>query len=290
MALSRRLRVLAYHGIEDPASFAAHLDLLVADWHPVSATEVVADFAGEVALPPNAVWITFDDGHRSVVETALPLLSTRDLPATMFVCPALVEQRLPFWWDVVEAASEQPLRTFKAMADADRRTRVAGLWEHLDRPTRTELSGRVATEAELQRWQDAGLSLGNHTLDHPMLDRCDAAEQERQIVEADAWLDAFVGDDRLRLFAYPNGHATPAANELLGTLGYSLAALFDHRANRRPVERVASLQRPPIISRLRMSDTAAPSYLRSVLHGWRPWLSRASEARHRTVRRLVGAR
>ena len=89
--LRGRLRVVAYHGVDDPEAFRRQLDLVVSRYESVCGADVVAAMNGGPPLPERAVWITFDDGHSSVVEHALPLLRERGMSATLFVCPGLVD-------------------------------------------------------------------------------------------------------------------------------------------------------------------------------------------------------
>ena len=87
--------VLMYHRVGNPdhpttnvttAQFRAHLDYLQAnDFEVVPLVRVVeATELGE-SLPPRTVAITFDDGYRSVGDTAHALLTERGWPYTVFV-------------------------------------------------------------------------------------------------------------------------------------------------------------------------------------------------------------
>src|SRR5262245_24222808 len=108
---ARRLRVLAYHGVSDPIAFAAQLDHIVELYEPVSGEVVSQSLRSRRPLPPRGLWITFDDGSASVIRHALPALLERDVPATLFVCPGLLEDGSAFWWQRVEAAlAAGPLR------------------------------------------------------------------------------------------------------------------------------------------------------------------------------------
>src|SRR5688572_19729559 len=44
-----------------------------------------------------ALALTFDDGLRSNVEVAYPILARLGLPATLFVCPGLIDERRWLW-------------------------------------------------------------------------------------------------------------------------------------------------------------------------------------------------
>jgi peptidoglycan/xylan/chitin deacetylase (PgdA/CDA1 family) len=270
---AHQLRVLAYHRVPDRAAFARQLDHLVERYHPVSGAEVADALASGSTLPPRSVWVTFDDGDPSVVSHGLPALEAAGVPATVFVCPLLVRDGSAPWWRVVEAAGaagvgaevegrhltgRSLVRALKRVPDAERRAVLARLVA--EAPEAAQPTGPLAlTEADLRRWLGAGLEIGNHTWDHPCLDRCEPAEQRRQLTEAHEWLAAFLGRHP-RLFAYPNGDHTAAAEAVLAELGYEVGLLFDHG--------LADLHQPPLrISRLRLDSDADVSRCRAVLSG-----------------------
>ena len=57
------------------------------------------DFAQaiEAAAGKMRVMFTFDDGWKDNYTNALPVMRTRGIPATVFLCPGLVGRTLPFW-------------------------------------------------------------------------------------------------------------------------------------------------------------------------------------------------
>jgi len=287
----RRLRVLTYHDVAEPADFRSHLDQLLRWFTPVAGAQVAAAFAGGPALPDSSVWVTFDDGDPSVVRRALPVLAEVGVPATLFVCPAFVVSGCPPWWETVAAAVEhgrRPARwsgpwvfpdavsALKAVPDAERRAVVDDLAGQLRAAGLSSWGPGSLTVDDLRRWIDAGGEVGNHTWDHPCLDETDPADQRRQIVDAHDWL---VEHDVLgtRLFAYPNGDWTPESEAVLAELGYDLALLHDHR--------LASVDQPRYqVSRLRVGPTASAARVRAILSGLHPL------AYHQVVTRARGRR
>jgi peptidoglycan/xylan/chitin deacetylase (PgdA/CDA1 family) len=146
-------------------------------------------------LPPRAVWITFDDGDPTVVDVAQPVLDEAGITASMFVCPAVIGTQTPFWWQIAYRAIDEGLalqnewRTWtdhravtalKLIDDTQRRRVVARaeaeLRERMGHPYRV---AQLSVE-QLRRWISAGHHIGNHTWDHPCLDRCSVEEQRRQ--------------------------------------------------------------------------------------------------------------
>ena len=87
--------VLMYHRVGNAdhpstnvteAQFRAHLDYLETEgFNVVPLARVVEALEANRPLPPRTVAITFDDGYRSVGETAHPMLEARGFPYTVFV-------------------------------------------------------------------------------------------------------------------------------------------------------------------------------------------------------------
>jgi peptidoglycan/xylan/chitin deacetylase (PgdA/CDA1 family) len=271
-ATRRRLRVLAYHGVDEPVGFARQMRHVCDHYEPVSAREVVAAVRGPATLPDRAVWVTFDDGLPSVVEHGLSTLRDAGVPATMFVCPGLIDAGSPHWWDIVDTAATHgldipstdlpanapPVTCLKTLPDLERRRIVDALARELA-ARGILVPQRQLTLTELASWEAAGNDLGNHSWDHPCLDRCEPSEQRCQVADADAWLRER-GPDGLRIFAYPNGNATQTVEETLRELGYDLALLFDHRLASTSDHRYR-------VSRLRVSTTASDARFAAILSG-----------------------
>jgi peptidoglycan/xylan/chitin deacetylase (PgdA/CDA1 family) len=83
-----------------PAQFRRHLELLARHCTPIGVDELCAGLDGE-PLPPNPVMITFDDGYRSNVEVALPMLRELGMPAVFFIATRFVTERRLYWWEAL---------------------------------------------------------------------------------------------------------------------------------------------------------------------------------------------
>ncbi len=281
-ANARRLAVLAYHGVDDPAGFEWQLDLLARRMHPVSLDDVLRALAGE-PLPSAAVLVTFDDGHPSVLSDGAPLLRARGIPAVAFVCPGLVGTNQPFWWTEVETlyaagarlahASVQASASaaglvgwLKTVPDDRRREALAELREVAPRVRAT--AAQLAS-ADVRGLRDAGVEVGNHTWSHPCLDRCADGEPERQVERAHDRLTELLGAAP-RAFAYPNGNHDPRAEAALTRLGYVAGFLFDHRL----AQVSGSGTHPLRLSRLRVSSTTSEDRFALIISGLHTGLHR----------------
>ena len=280
---AQRLAVLAYHGITDPASFGAQLDRLRQLATPVSVQDVERSLAEGRPLPPRSVLVTFDDPDRTVLRHALPELVARRIPAAAFVIAELVGTEKPFWWH--EAAflarhggrarmlpgggsADRVLALLKAMPDPDRRRSLAELRVSAARrpPGREQLRPE-----DLRTLRDADVAVGNHTLGHPSLRRCDEATVHAEIAGAHRVLTGWLGEAPTA-FAYPDGGFDERADAVLRRLGYRLGFLSDHRLGPR-------LPAHPLrISRLQVDSTTSTRRFDTILSGLEP-----------AVQRLLGA-
>lgn len=240
--LPRGLRVLAYHAVHDDEHFRQQMNWLTRHFRPVGASEAIEVLRG-VRKVSRPLWVTFDDGDPSVVDTALPILDENGIRATVFVCPGLVDTTEPYWWDIVEAAARvgievdgrpvnsTDVRRLKSQPDPVRRDWVARIRRVMESQRGAPLRKPQITLEQLQRWVRAGHTVGNHSWDHPLLDQSEPEAQRNQIIRAHDWLETR-GLMSTRLFAYPNGNSTHQAMNLLTDLGYELAVIFDHRIAR----------------------------------------------------------
>lgn len=269
-----RLRILAYHDIPDPKVFDRQMAHLVDRYICVDGPPQLEDRS---AKPP--VWVTFDDGDPTIVEHAMEILDKYNINATAFVCPGVIDTDTPFWWEIVQAAVEAGLTVdgrrieanevnrLKGVQDDERREIVAVIRDELTVRTGRRFARQQITIDQVDRWIRAGHSVGNHSWDHPLLDRCRPEEQIRQVDVAHGWfIDRGFGEPAW--FAFPNGSWSAVAETRLRDLGYMGCLLFDHR--------LASVDDPMRMSRLRVSGTdteseyaAKVSGVHSAVMGWR---------------------
>ncbi|MFE0105739.1 polysaccharide deacetylase family protein [Streptomyces sp. NPDC059009] len=267
---ARRLAVLGYHGVEDPAAFAAQLDHLHARACPVSLRQVEAALHEGRPLPARAVLVTFDDGERSVLTHGLPLLRERGIPAVCFVVAGLVGTDEPFWWDGLSDAQQYALKQLPYEEFRRARARLPRA------PRRPQL-----TPEELRELRDGGVEIGNHTLTHPRLDRCADTVVREEVTAAHELLTGHLGTPP-GSFAYPNGDFDARADRLLAGLGYRTGFRYDHRLTD-PADR-----HPLRLSRLRVSTRTTPARFETALSGLQPAVYRAGLAAFSAARRLRG--
>lgn len=209
--------VLCYHGVRDGGRAAtmvggdlhvrvstleAHCRVLRALCTPLSGAQFRAVAAGEMPVPPRAALVTFDDGYRSVLTRALPVLDRYGIPAVVFACTGPIARGERFWYDALAAREgDAAVALLKARPYEEwrRRTVAAGTAAGPDDPnaplTVDELRALAAHPL---------IEIGAHTVDHPILAMAPPEVQEREIAGSRDTLALWLGAAPA-LFAYPNG-------------------------------------------------------------------------------------
>ncbi|MGV9270849.1 polysaccharide deacetylase family protein [Kitasatospora sp. NPDC003701] len=279
LAATRRLAVLAYHGVDDPRTFALQMARLVRIARPVSLARVEQAVHSGRPLPARSVLVTFDDGDRSVLTEGLPVLTRLRIPAAAFVVTELIDSDRPFWWSeasylasrggtargLAGCAPGAVVRRLKTLPDGDRRAALAELRESAR--TRAPRQEQL-TRHDLLTLHRSGVAIGNHTAGHPCLDRCEDATLRDEITSAHHALTGWLDGEEPTAFAYPNGNVDQRADTVLRRLGYRVGFLFDHRHDR------LLPRRPLRISRLRVNSTTSRDRFDTILSGLHPAVHR----------------
>ncbi|EAR21263.1 polysaccharide deacetylase family protein [Nitrococcus mobilis] len=181
-------------------------------------------------LPRRAVSVSFDDGYRDNVDIALPILRRLGVHATFFIATGFLNGTC-MWNDrVIEAVRrlngvgldlreftgkrfELPaelharssvlqaiLRAIKYLPFAQREAGVS----LIEGQAASRATGLMMREADVRALTQAGMGLGAHTVNHPILSQLSVAEARSEIVESRKTLESITGRG-VRLFAYPNG-------------------------------------------------------------------------------------
>ncbi len=130
--------------------------------------------------------ITFDDGFRSVLENALPILKERNLPAAIF-CATGYFGATPDW---------------------------------IQEPNHPDRKERIMTEEELKTLDNGTIIIGSHTVSHPFLHRLSPEEISREFEASRQTLEKLTTQP-VTLLAIPFGKYPPEVFTLARQAGYS---------------------------------------------------------------------
>ncbi len=227
----------------------------LAAWFNVLPLDQAVDLLQSGSLPPRALCLTFDDGYVDNATIALPILQQHGLSATFFVSTGFLDGGMP-WNDLVTESFRHSKREFVelpriagidlgawALGDsAARRAAILSTIDHikyLPTPLRQDAvdavvaacgvvtpSDLMMSSAQVKQLVDGGMTVGGHTISHPILAHIDEATARDEIAEGRDRLHAITGR-AVELFAYPNGRPmvdyVPATVEVVRSLGFKAA-------------------------------------------------------------------
>lgn len=257
-----RLPVLMYHRVlaeHDPlqptvpdAGQANTQFRVLSEMFKVLPLEEALPLQREGRLPAGAVCITFDDGYRDNHDVALPLLAKHGLTATFYVANGFLDGGRMFNDTVLESVRRLPAGRLdlshwglEAMDIGDTASRCAAIRRitqatkyfdfnrrqafctALEELTQVALPDDIMMSSEQVRTLSRrGMSIGGHTVNHPILAKVDDGMASAEISENRAALHHLTGV-MPRTFAYPNGKPgidyTPQHARMAQAAGYEAA-------------------------------------------------------------------
>lgn len=235
-----RMAILIFHRVlpepdpllpdlPDVARFRWQMQLLADYFRPLPLADAAQRLAGG-DLPPRSVCVTFDDGYRDNLDCALPVLEQFGIPVTVFVATGFLGDGMMFNDRVVEgtrvapgpeldltdlglgcypvrtveerrAAIDQLLPALKYLAEAERDRKARVVAERAGyRPAEPLMLDADGVRAMAAR----GVTIGAHTLSHPILAETPDAVAAEEISASKRVLEEMTGQP-VTLFAYPNG-------------------------------------------------------------------------------------
>jgi peptidoglycan/xylan/chitin deacetylase (PgdA/CDA1 family) len=181
------------------------------------------------------VLFTFDDGYRDNYDVAFPILRSEHVRATFFVATGFIDSPRVPWWDEIawmvrtsrKDAAELPrwLRTAVRFDEPDRERAVRTLLRtyksirgevtdaYLNDIAEATGAGRCNQQAGEHSWMTwdmlremsaGGMTIGGHTVNHPVLSRAPRDVQLQEIEACSRRLATELGEP-MRYFSYPVG-------------------------------------------------------------------------------------
>ena len=205
--------------------FTSQLDLLE-ESHSVVPLHTLLD--ATAIHPADAekprVAITFDDAYSGALDIGIPELARREMPATVFVSPALLGSAT--WWDmladpVLGVVNEE--ERDHALNDLAGKRHAVLRWAEVSGNSTFDVFSlpRIATEEELTAAAAyPGVTLASHTWSHPSLDKLPAEEIHAELTRALEWLnERYQGV--MPWLSYPYGRFNSVVASIAQQAGYS---------------------------------------------------------------------
>jgi peptidoglycan/xylan/chitin deacetylase (PgdA/CDA1 family) len=253
--ISRRsdAAVIIFHGVSHappnflesiyvtPSNFSEQIRVLNESTEVVPLLDLVAGLESGKKFERFTTAITFDDGLKHLLGTAVPVLKKYDVPATFFAVTGNTSTGNPIWTSRLAAIfaglplgmnqivnlgsgrlhlmvgnESERLESFRVFSQAgkssDRHTRDLLMREIEIIAKEASLSGDDAgsTDTSTMSWDDlrslanSGFEIGSHTASHPILSRCSDDEIVSEL-ESSREMLANNGVPDNGILAYPNG-------------------------------------------------------------------------------------
>ena len=224
-------RIFLCHGT--PRGHAARLERQLRYLQRAFTIVPLAEFAASLprARAPGArrrAALTFDDGLRSNLLVAYPILRALGVPATFFVCPGLIEERRWLWTHEARCrlqfagpqVRQELAAELRAPAEVDA---FVERMKQLDLPQRKRVEARLReasagfapSESEREAFDLAGwrelrsldpsiVTVGSHSMTHPVLPSMSLEEIDAELRDSRGMIEAKLARPA-EFFSYPNG-------------------------------------------------------------------------------------
>ena len=208
--------IVVYHD-PAPARLDKHLAFLSSRYSPIDVERLETALAsGDWSdIPPNAVLVTFDDGHAGNAELR-PILERHGVRPVIYVCPGVISGTGRFWFKTPGVDPE----SLKLVGSAERTAAIEAA-EGYAGPIR-----RDSLQPDELRALSSVADIGSHTLTHPILPLCSDDEAGREIAASRVRVSNLTGLP-CRHFSYPNGDYTGREVGLVRAAGYATARTTD---------------------------------------------------------------
>lgn len=236
----RQPRVLMYHTVDADGIttdvFRAQLDVIRREFEPIALPALLERYR-DGRCTGREIALTFDDGVRNHLTTVYPLLRDASVPATFFLCSGLIDSGHWIWntevrvrlqslgagprkalaaregWPAHEV--EALVEWGKGLAPVRREAFENAVRAHTPSFEPTPLQNDLyapMTWDEVKSLDPALITIGSHTVSHPILTTLSAQEQTEELTASRARLEAQLGRE-VDIFCYPNGDSDPGVVE-----------------------------------------------------------------------------
>jgi peptidoglycan/xylan/chitin deacetylase (PgdA/CDA1 family) len=228
------MRILMYHGVGAPDfpvdTFIAGLRYLRRKFDIVPLSTIVKKLAAGDPGSGREVALTFDDGLRNNLTVVHPILQRTETPATLFVVPGNIERNEWIWThdarerlasltdvDCYVFAGELQAPTSECFGIIDWMKTVANkqrieIHQRIRERTKAFVPTPLQHEKfDLMTWEELlslnqkFITIGSHSMTHPILSMISEDEIGREIVESRQLLEKWL-QRPVEFFCYPNGN------------------------------------------------------------------------------------
>lgn len=243
--------ILMYHRVVDhpllpgipPEIFQAQMRYLKKHFRVIAIEQLVEELKTD-SLQPYTAAVTFDDGHQDFYTNAWPVLQKYEIPAALYITTSFIDQQKMLWPDqlrylLINSREQQlilgGLGSFSLLSDQeklytwnllgnycltlDSEQRVTFL-ENLARQAQIEWDNKAQSPflpvswQQIQEMQAGGLSIGSHTVSHPILSKLTNEKIQEELLLSSQLIQEKTGIPPAGI-CYPNGMAADISAEVV---------------------------------------------------------------------------
>jgi len=214
-------KTINFHDVKDIVWFDKTINILKNKYTLVSAQDLESYYYHKKVLK-NTCHITVDDGDISFYTIIYPILKKYDVPATLFVSPKVLAEHSNFWFQEIRGYSSEfkewianylklelePLDKYSVVSIL-KNLKIYDIWNIIDSYKKEynieDKKPQNMNIDQLLEVENSGLvTIGAHTLQHPILHNETYNASEHEIIESINLLSNILNHE-IKYFAYPNG-------------------------------------------------------------------------------------
>lgn len=213
--------VYYFHDVGSEGDVDKILSTILRKYRIISSEELLKYLQGKININNSCV-LTIDDGWLSTYKYVLPVIKKYNVPITVFVSPKIVREESNFWYYLYEYCNQDNVKQLMIrdgvisenvkhfpLKSILKSLQIDIVYKYIredigeDR-LKTIERGFVSIE-ELKEMNECPLvTIGAHTMTHPVLHNEDSKRSKDEIIDSVLELTRMLGKD-INTFAYPNG-------------------------------------------------------------------------------------
>ena len=215
-------KVFTFHDIRSSIWFEKTLNILKNKFDLVSVNDIEEFYHNGKTLN-NSCHLTVDDGDKTFYNIIYPVLKKMNIRATLFVSPKICSDSSNFWFQEIKGFDQNKMRNIIAedykidikmlqqypILVILKNMKIDQIWDVISKysslynlPSKENQNMSIEEVRQVDR--DGLVTVGAHTMNHPILSNENEESSTREIVDSIRELENIL-EHQIKYFAYPNG-------------------------------------------------------------------------------------
>lgn len=215
-------KIINFHRVTDMVWLDNIICYLKTKYKFINTTDLYAFYKNGISLN-NTCHITIDDGDKSFYDCIFPILKKHNVPASIYVSPKIITEKSNYWFQEIMGYNQLELK--QIMSDMSKipinslmKFSVESILKTYNieqiheiikiYKKKTNTQKKVFQNMTINNLKEVNqsklISIGAHTLNHPILQNEDDNTSRYEIKESILKLSTLLNQE-IKYFAYPNG-------------------------------------------------------------------------------------